>query len=255
MTRRYYVETRIAGDRAILLGTEAHHLAHVMRARPGDRVTLFDGGGAEFAAEVAAIGRDRVELTIVGRDEVDRELPFRLTLAVALPKGERQRWLVEKAVELGVAQFIPLATARSVARPGAGVIHRMTRWVIDASKQCGRNRLMEIAEPMSWPELLAGSADVSLRILAHPGLQDASFPATFDAARLGHGEAVAQQNRPPDVLAAIGPEGGFTNDELAAAHGAGWRTVYLGPRILRTETAAVLLAAMLAARLETEPRP
>ena len=233
MADRYFVETKITGQRALLVEEEARHLVRVMRARPGDRVTLFDGSGVEYTARVTELRRDEVELAIVACDQIDRELPFRLRLAVALPKGDRQRWLVEKAVELGVAQITPLRTARSVAQPGEKALRRMTRWVVDASKQCGRNRLMEVARPQTWSDSLADSAAVGLRVFAHPG---------GDRARADHVDPAAS-----DVLAAIGPEGGFTPDEVDAARQAGWRAIDLGPRTLRVETAAAVLAALLAA--------
>jgi len=242
MANRYFVETSIVGDRAVLVGAEAHHLAHVMRGRQGDRVTLFDGSGAEFVAEVTGLRRDEVELKVVARDEVDRELPFRLTLAVALPKGDRQRWLVEKAVELGVGRIMPLRTASSVAQPEANALRRMARWVIDASKQCGRNRLMEIAQAVSWPELLAESAAIPLRLLAHPSTGDGASESTSGCQ--GPSAALAQSTT-SETIAAIGPEGGWTDEEIAAARRAGWQTVDLGSRTLRVETAAVFLAAML----------
>ena len=96
---------------------EAHHLLHVMRAKAGTRVTLFDGSGWEFEAVVERAGRSEVELAIAGRQEIDREAQIAVTLGVALPKGERQKWLVEKVVELGVARLVPLETARGVAQP------------------------------------------------------------------------------------------------------------------------------------------
>ncbi|HBO44877.1 MAG TPA: hypothetical protein DD670_13300, partial [Planctomycetaceae bacterium] len=96
MPDRYFVETRVTGSRALLTGNEARHLARVMRARKGDRVVLFDGTCHEYLAEVVELRRDEVELEVLDVVEVDRELPFRLHLAVALPKGDRQRWLVEK---------------------------------------------------------------------------------------------------------------------------------------------------------------
>ena len=114
---RYFVETPIGKTGAVLAGPEAHHLIHVMRAKPGVRVVLFDGSGAKFAGEVKRVGRAEVELAIHAREEIDRELPIELTLGVACPKGDRQKWLVEKAVELGVTRLVPLATAQSVAQP------------------------------------------------------------------------------------------------------------------------------------------
>ncbi len=111
MSERYFVESPITSDRAVLSGAEAHHLLHVMRATRGSAVTLFDGTGWEFEAVVESTKRSEVELSIVARREVNREAAIELTLGVALPKGDRQKWLVEKATELGVARLVPLVTA------------------------------------------------------------------------------------------------------------------------------------------------
>jgi 16S rRNA (uracil1498-N3)-methyltransferase len=230
MSDRYFTPEPITGDRAVLSGAEAHHLIHVMRAGPGHRIELFDGSGRQWVAEVRRIARCEVELTLVAEETIDRESPVNVTLAVALPKGERQRWLVEKAVELGVRRLVPLETARGVARPGDAALERLRRCVIEASKQCGRNRLLEICPGQSWAGLLASTADVPQRWMAHPG-----------GGRL---PPLAPQD--PIVLA-IGPEGGFTADEVTAAVQAGWRLLDLGPRTLRVETAAVLLTALVAA--------
>ncbi len=172
MARRCYSETPIEGDRAILDGSEAHHLLHVLRATPGMAVTLFDGSGCEFDAEVTACKRSTVELAITERREVDRELPQPLILGVALPKSDRQRWIVEKSVELGVTRLVPLVTERS-EKQGSD---KLGRYVIEASKQCGRNRLMQIADPVRWsdwlhsPAILAGAVPPTKprRWVAHP---------------------------------------------------------------------------------------
>lgn len=235
MTERYYAETAISGRTAKLAGQEAHHLIHVMRASPGSRVILFDGSGTEFTAHVERVGRAEVELAILSQATVDRESSPELTLGVALPKGDRQRWLVEKTVELGVRRFVPLATARSVSQAGPNALARLRRTVIEASKQCGRNRLMEIVEPQNWPDFLAATQAVPCRLLAHPTDEPSRsaqpIPASPDAAVL-----------------AVGPEGGFTPDEVAEAAASGWRAIDLGPRTLRVETAAILLIATVVQR-------
>ncbi len=239
MADRYFVERPIDGPRAHLAGGEAHHLIHVMRAESGHRVTLFDGSGAEFSARVESVGRTDVELSITDRVETDRELPFRLTLAVAMPKGDRQRWLVEKATELGIARLVPLVTERSGGQTTATSASKLRRAVIEASKQCGRNRLMKIAPPRAWAELLHDSANDSLRLFAHPGAPTWA----------GATQQRSPTDSPRDVAIAIGPEGGFTDEECDAALAAGWQAVGLGPRTLRVETAALALsAAVIAAR-------
>jgi 16S rRNA (uracil1498-N3)-methyltransferase len=234
---RYFSDSPIEGDSAALAGPEAHHLIHVMRGTPGTRLILFDGRGAEFLAEIERIDRSEVRLSILDRQEIDRELPFALTLAVALPKGDRQKWLVEKAVELGVSRIVPLKTSRSVAQPVQQAVTRLDRSVIEASKQCGRNRLMEIAQPQFWPDFIGNTHDAPIRILAHPGSGSKDEPAA-------DGRSVRDNASGDPVLLAIGPEGGFATDEVAMATAAGWTLVDLGPRILRVETAAVALVAM-----------
>ncbi len=237
MPDRYFVESPVASERAVLAGAEAHHLLHVMRAKVGTRVTLFDGSGWEFDAVVERTGRSEVELAIAGRREIDREAPIAVTLGVALPKGDRQRWLVEKAVELGVARLVPLETERGVAQPVENALERLRRGVIEACKQCGRNRLMEIAGPKIWQEFLADSGNVECRLVAHP----VGVPAL--AGFLGEFRLKPGLQR--CAALAVGPEGGFTEEEVALAIAQGWQPVDLGPRTLRVETAAVALAVQV----------
>jgi len=237
MPDRYYSAEPITGSTVTLDGNEAHHLLHVMRAQPGLELIVFDGQGGEFAAEVVQCQRSKIELAVGPRQNIERELPFSLTLAVALPKGDRQRWLVEKAVELGVGRFIPLQAARSVGKSEPGA--KLARYLVEASKQCGRNRLMEITPARTWSELVTESntettteINTEKRLLAHPG-----------------GQSLAQTDCQPTtdgLILAIGPEGGFTEDEVAQANQAGWQTVGLGERILRIETAAIALVSALA---------
>ncbi len=233
MADRYFVETPIASDRATLGGAEAHHLMHVMRVKRGSRLVLFDGSGAEYSAAVEKVGRSEIELNILVRTEVDRELPLKITLGAALPKGDRQKWLVEKTVELGVAKLIPLKTEHAVAQPVEQALDRLRRAVVEASKQCGRNRLMEIRRPQNWADFVEHSAAEPCRLLAHPqGFHHRGGP-------LPHAKP------PKCVLLAVGPEGGFSPHEIAVAVAAGWHTIDLGRRILRIETAALLLTAMV----------
>jgi 16S rRNA (uracil1498-N3)-methyltransferase len=195
-------------------------------------VTLFDGTGQEFTARIIECRRRDVRLQVESSQFISREPKLSITLGVALPKGDRQRWLVEKAVELGVASLVPLVTERSVAQPTAAVT-RLERAVIEASKQCGRTRLMHIAQPLGSREFFAslpGLKDAAtLRLCAHPaGERNVPTP----------GDKVVR------IRLAIGPEGGFTEDELTSARECGWTPVSLGPRVLRVETAALALAAI-----------
>lgn len=235
MSDRYFVESPISGETAIVTGPEAHHLIHVMRAGPGLEVVLFDGSGLEFAGRVEKVSRTEVRVAITSRKACNRELPLDLTLGVSLPKGDRQKWLVEKATELGVRRLVPLRTARSVAQPVEHALVRLRRTVIEASKQCGRNRLLEIDEPRAWTELVAEPARGASRWVAHPGGSAASEVGLVTDMSLANA---------PRVIAAIGPEGGFCDEEIALAAAAGWQPIDLGPRMLRIETAAIWLCAL-----------
>jgi len=229
MSERFFVETPIEAEHAELVDSEAHHLAKVMRAKPGDVVTLFDGSGAEFESEITSVDRSTVVLKILSRIEIDRELPFELTLGVALPRGDRQRWLIEKAVELGVTRVVPLVTERGVAQPRDKAVLRLKRTVIEASKQCRRNRLLEIDRPQELADYVSMMNEDTVRIIAHPQGQQCSSTGGIQ--------------KEVSLALAIGPEGGFTTREIELAELAGWQTVDLGLRILRVETAAITIVS------------
>jgi 16S rRNA (uracil1498-N3)-methyltransferase len=227
MNARFYCRTMTPEGTATLAGSEAHHLLHVLRAQMGDEVTLFDGQGWECTACITACSRQTVQLQVRGRRRVDRESPHAVTLGVSLPKGDRQRFLVEKCVELGVRRLVPLAVERSVSQPRATSLDRLRRNVIEASKQCGRNQLMEITEPHCWTDYLK-SGTATVRWVADPGGEP------FRGGASAEGET---------VRLAVGPEGGFSPRELALSRQHGWSCISLGSRILRVETAALALAA------------
>lgn len=229
MSERFFIEPPITSDHATLTGSEVHHLAGVMRAKVGDEISLFDGSGAEFTGRIELLKKDCCELAILARAEVSREPAIAITAGVALPKGDRQKWLVEKLTELGVTELVPLLTRRGVVQPGEQAAARLRRSVIEASKQCGRNRLLEISSPVECCEWFAATEASSIRLLADPG-----------------GAALSTLQGPllsKRVHFAVGPEGGFTPEEVAAAKSAGWQAVSLGRSILRIETAAIAVSA------------
>ncbi|HIF32728.1 MAG TPA: 16S rRNA (uracil(1498)-N(3))-methyltransferase [Planctomycetes bacterium] len=230
MSRRYFLEASIVDSKTHLAGDEAKHLAKVLRARPGEQVTLFAGDGLEHLAQILSVGKSQIELGILSSEEVSRESPRFLRLAVALPKGDRQRFLIEKCVELGVSQIVPLVAARSVAQPSGKALQRCRRYVIESAKQCGRNQLLRIDEACT-AEQFWNQETTGRRLVAHP-----------------YGEGLTKFNAlsgEDEVTIAVGPEGGFTDDEIAGAQSAGWTLLHLGPRILRVETAAFCVAARL----------
>lgn len=219
-----------------LAGTEAHHLAKVLRKPVGERVVLFDGRGKEATAEIVSVGKHSARL-LIESTRLDDEATYRhVTLATAVPKGDRLRWLVQKATELGVDRLMLLETERSIVHPGVGKMDKIRQTVIAACKQSGRNRLMEIEPTASWAEFVTGDEIETPTVIAHPGGEP------FD-------EVVSSIEATDKIRVAIGPEGGFTDAEvdLAVEHGA--RTARLGAHVLRVETAAVSVAAYFALRV------
>ncbi|MFM7035396.1 MAG: RsmE family RNA methyltransferase [Planctomycetia bacterium] len=231
MSERFFLAAPPRDGRGILEGDEARHCSRVLRVKLGDVISVFDGRGSEWPARVAGIGRDAVTLDLGEPRPAEPATPIRLTLAVALPKGDRQKWLVEKSSELGVTRLVPLITERGVAEATDAARARLERAVIEACKQCGRNTLMEIAAPATVGEL-AARHPASLRLIAHPG-----------GAPLGDQPIATSGRDVQEIVAAIGPEGGFTPEEFHLATAAGFLPVSLGAHILRVETAAIALAA------------
>lgn len=230
MSERFFLSKPPHDGRAVLMGDEARHLARVMRCTVGDEVVVFDGSGTAWRARVASIGRDEVVLDLGEAVTASRPTRVPLTLAVALPKGERQKWLVEKLTELGVERLVPLATVRGVAEATPAAVERLSRGVVEACKQCGRDGLMQIGGPKSVAEAVGGfGGGVVLLVADRDGapLEEVTTGASL-------------------VVALVGPEGGFTEEELATIEAAGGRRVSLGPHVLRVETAAIALAARLA---------
>jgi 16S rRNA (uracil1498-N3)-methyltransferase len=234
MSVRFYVNSPIV-DHVVLQGAEARHATLVCRLHPGDVVCLFNGDGREYSAEITALSRNRVDLAVRNLAAPARELPFRLEIACPLPKGDRGQFLIEKLTELGVSTYVPLRTRRSVIHPSESRQEKLQRYVIEASKQCGRNVLMQIEPTVSLDALLAKPRTSEFRWIAHPA-----------------GQPFRAGIRPGDTQIVMGPEGGLTDEEVHQAQGAGWQVVSLGPRILRVETAALALAARLSLNVQPE---
>lgn len=225
MANRFYADDILRPGEYSLTGAEAHHLMAVRRGAVGDVIVLFNGDGCEYPAEIVSLGKKSVGLIVGESHVVDRELGFPFEVACAMPKGDRGDFLIEKLTELGVMRFTPLITARTVVQPKDARIDNLRKAVVEASKQCGRNTLMEVRAATSWD---AFTSDAALCVILHPGAV-----------------ALSQLSTSRSVAVAIGPEGGFTDGEVANAHARGWRAATLGPRILRIETAAIAAVSIL----------
>jgi 16S rRNA (uracil1498-N3)-methyltransferase len=228
MSERFYINCPLQPGPVTVEGPEAHHLAVVCRLRPGDALCLFNGDGKEYPARVLEVQRRQVTIEVVAVASPQREIGFPLTVAAPLPRGDRAQYLIEKLTEIGATSFIPLTSRRSVIEPRESRLEKLQRQVIEASKQCGRNVLMKIDSLTSWENLCRRGDLPGLKVFGHPG-GDISFSSKL-------------LKPDPGVTLAVGPEGGFTDEEADMARAAGWLPVNLGPRILRIETAALVLA-------------
>jgi 16S rRNA (uracil1498-N3)-methyltransferase len=237
LTRIYFPDEIPAHGVCDIRDEQAHYLTRVLRVQPGDLVVLFDGRGGEYQASVAAMTKHAVQLNVADRAEVDRESPLAIHVAQGISSGERMDYTVQKAVELGVARIQPVTTERSVVHLDAQrAAKRVAHWqsvAVAACAQCGRNRVPEVAPVMSYRTWLGSlQADPAARLLLSPlaprRLHDLPRPAG-------------------PVWLLCGPEGGLAPAEHRDAEQSGFTGVRLGPRVLRTETAAVAaLAAMQA---------
>ena len=184
-----------ATSRIVIAGNEAHHLGRVRRVALRAIVEVFDGQGFATLAEVIAIEKAQITLRPVGDPLSDRVAAIDLILGVAFPKGDRADWLIEKATELGVARCVPLLTERTVVDARPTKLDRLRRSVIEASKQCGRNRLMEVAAPLRFGEFVERSRE-RVRLLAHPGgLPYCDWPSLRGA----ESAALAIESRPEGI--------------------------------------------------------
>ncbi len=224
---RFLIAEPPGGTRITLTGREFHHMTRVKRHRVGDRVVLFARDGQQWAATIAELGRDQAELSIDGPLHSARgHSGPRLIIAFSPPKGSRGDTLIEKCTELGADEFAPMICERTVARPdpGSNKIGRWRRIVVEAAKQCQRGDVPVVQDP-------APLADVIACIAA----ADAKWIATLaaDAEPLTSAAASAQLGDDSAAFCLIGPEGGFTDDELDAACDAGFQPVSLGAHVLR----------------------
>lgn len=239
ITTRLFVPFPLAATQtACLEGEQAHYLGRVMRMRTGDAIVVFDGSGVEYAAEIVEIAKQRVVVKLAQARPRDVESPLKIHLVQGVSRGERMDFVVQKSTELGVNRITPVLTERTVVRldhkrSGKRHLH-WTRIAQNACEQCGRNRVPRIDQPMvltKWLDLEPVADEV--RLLLRPGA----------------GRSIKNLSLPPGgVTVLIGPEGGLTDMEYEKALYAGFEAVELGPRVLRTETAALVALAVLQSR-------
>lgn len=244
MTRRrfYAPPDAFSPDRksASLGADETRHLRDVLRLKSGDEVYLFDGAGREFRCQVETIARDSTAVRVAGQvDPACPESLLNLTLAVALLKGEKFDLVIQKATELGVTNVVPVITARADVRLKSeeDADRKVIRWqriALEATKQCGRAHLMKIEKPIGFADFIKPASEPVVRLMF----------AERGGASLASATGVTSHQL-SKVTAIVGPEGGWTDDEIEVARKAGWQIVTLGGRTLRAETAAIVIATLI----------
>lgn len=234
MRRFYAPPDNISGGKINIGNEESRHLRDVLRLRAGDNVAVFDGIGGEFLCSIDVISKKGAELTVLEKIEpASPESPLNITVAAAILPGEKFEITVQKAVELGVQTFIPLYTVRCEVKP-SGSSRRVERWQkigVESAKQSGRATLMNILTPMSFHEFLRSHV-----------ISDGSAKFFFSER---DGNAFPESAQPASVIAVYGPKGGWEDAELNAASEAGFSIITLNGRIMRAETAAIAITAII----------
>ena len=233
---RFFVE-RTNEHTAVISGTDAHHLRTVLRLRPGDKLTVIDGAQQAFQAELTAYEGERALVRLLSPEMLAREARLDVYLVQGIAKGEKMDWIVQKAVELGVAAIIPVASRRSVLRlEGERAQKRLAHWqaiVAAACEQCGRNRLPPVAaidKLERWLSVPAAPPVMRLMLSPDAACHFDDLPPPAAATRV-------------EIL--IGAEGGLAVEEVEQALAAGFMPLRLGPRVLRTETAGLAALATI----------
>jgi 16S rRNA (uracil1498-N3)-methyltransferase len=244
---RVYVDAPLeSGARVTLVRSAASHVTRVLRLRCGNELMLFNGRGGEYTARIDTVKGGEVTVAVGEARPAERESPLRITLAQGISRGERMDFVVQKATELGLTRFAPLYTQRSIVRLDAHQADRkLLHWravATAACEQCGRNRLPEISPPAELTEFVraagvaassaagASSGGGFLRLLLSPTAER----------RIGDLEGAVNE-----AIVLVGPEGGLADAERDSAAAAGFAAVQLGPRVLRTETAAIAALTLL----------
>jgi len=245
MVTYFYVDPKnVEKDSLRIEGDEAKHICLALRKREGEIIEVVDGEGMKYQVQVTAKGKDWVQGKIISQTRKENEPFTELTLAQALIKGVRMDFLVEKVTEIGVCSIIPLITGKSLIKleKGSKVISRVNRWnriAISGMKQSLRSKLPEIQNPVSFQELLAKVKDYDLSLIACQ-TKGSKFLK----------EILEGKKRLKKVLLLVGPESGFTQEEMDISFKSGIIPVSLGPRRLRSETAGIIFSSLVLHELE-----
>jgi 16S rRNA (uracil1498-N3)-methyltransferase len=243
---RFFVSTSDFHDEQVVLGKrQAHQIRNVLRMNKGDRIIVLDNTGYEYEAVLTEIKKDRVLGQIEQKRPAAGEPQVRLTLYQSLLSRDKFELVLQKCTEVGVSRFVPVITQRSLVRYADTVTpNKLARWqriIAEAAEQSHRGQIPELAESLNFADSLSGLAEFDLRLIASPDEHNTTLRKALHS---------SNRTKPRTPALFIGPEGGFTDQEFKLVCDAGATPVSLGPRILRTETAAVVTAALILYELE-----
>jgi len=238
--RYFYIEPdALKKPKIVLEGSEMRHIKNVLRLKSGDTIRLFDGRGFEYEAAIQRVLSNRVELCIKQQIPATRESPVQIAVAQALLKEKKMDRLLRHLCELGITHWVPFISERSVPRPGANRLpSRVERWekiLKESCKQCRRARLPEIKKMMSFEEVLLYGQSCDLKIVFYEN----------ESATMHTLMPTAPQSAIKKICLILGPEGGFSDQEIEKAGAAGFVVAGLGPRILRAETATIAACTLI----------
>ncbi len=227
---------QVADGTARIIGEDARHIALSLRCRPGEELTVCDGQGQDYLCRIQTVAPEEVELEVLSQKPSGSELPVRVTLYQAMPKGDKLDLIVQKAVELGAWEIVPVLTSRCVSRPDGRSAEkkreRLQRIALEAAKQSGRGRIPQVQPLLSWHQALEAMSRDPLALFF------------YEQARQPLGPLL--RKRPETISLMIGPEGGFSQEEAEEARSAGLAVCSMGPRILRCETAPLYALSAIA---------
>jgi len=242
--QRYFVEPEQFSETEITItGDDVHHIVRVMRAREGEQILVSDGAGRTALARLTALSTREVKAQVVEMMTEQRELPVRVTIGQGLPKGEKMEWILQKGTELGAYSFFPFSSERTIVRLDAKKeAKKLERWrkiIKEAAEQSHRSLLPQLLPPASFREVLEQGKKYSHRAIAYEKEEGTTLHPLLESMREGD-----------SLLILVGPEGGFSSEEIAVAEAAGFLPVSLGPRILRTETASQYILSAVSYQFE-----
>lgn len=243
MQRYFIAEEKMDQDSCVLEGQDVHHILHVMRLGPGDKIICSNSNGRTVIAELDQVSKEKVVCRIVEEVKTSRELPVQVTIAQGLPKGDKLEWVLQKGTELGAHRFIPFSSSRTIVKYDRKKEEKKReRWqkiVKEAAEQAHRDYLPSVEPVITWTELFELQADSKLVAYEGHSLSE-EFPSSFVQVL-----ETLSKCKGNHLLIVIGPEGGFAEQEITQLVDNGFKPISLGKRILRTETAALYVLAAL----------